>query len=148
MASLCARSEQCEYDIRIKLMRSRLSAEAITRIIEFLKERKFLDDGRYAVAYASDKVRFSFWGKLKIRMGLRAKRISDIDIRNALESIVDQDYETALSRVIKAKVHCLDPRIREDYAKLYRALLARGFESEIAIRGIREEVNRHNNKEE
>lgn len=147
MASLCARSEQCEYDIRIKLMRARLSAGAISRIIEFLKESKFLDNGRYAVAYASDKVRFSSWGKLKIRMGLRAKRISDTDIRNALESIADEDYETSLHRAIKAKVSNLDLSVREDYAKLYRALLSRGFESEVAIRGIREEVNRYNNRE-
>ena len=46
MADLCARSEQCEYDIREKLRRKMLPIADIDRIICFLIENRFIDDLR------------------------------------------------------------------------------------------------------
>lgn len=147
MADLCARSEQCEYDILTKLLRAGAAQSEAAEIIDFLKQRKFLDNARYARAYANDKVRFAGWGRLKIRASLRAKRISDEDISAAMEQIDEEEYCEALMRVARAKaasVNLSDFRSRQ---KLLRSLASRGFEPSAAIRAI-ERLRRQEEEDE
>lgn len=142
MAGLCSRSEQCTSDIRLKLRKAGLSTSKTDEIIEFLTENKFLSDRRYARAYASYKVRFSAWGRIKIRAYLVQKRISSDFISEALDAIDEKDYSDALKRAAHAKASSLDLDDREDRQKLYRHLLSRGFESSIVSRMI-ESLTRH-----
>ena len=129
MAGLCSKSEQCTSDIRLKLRKAGLSASQSEEIIEYLTEMKFLSDERYARAFASYKVRFSAWGKLKIRAYLAQKRISSEYISDALERVDAADYSEALDRAARSKAKELDIHNREERQKLYRSLLSRGFES-------------------
>ena len=48
MADLCARSEQCEADIRQKLYRLGLSSVEVQQIITQLIDEKFIDNARFA----------------------------------------------------------------------------------------------------
>lgn len=139
MAGLCARSEQCEADIIQKLYAKCLPAADIQWVLSELRDRKFLDNARYAVAYARDKVRFAAWGRLKIRAGLAAKRITGPEAEKALTQIEDSDYEAAIERAAKAKAASLDMSKREDQIKLYRHLLSRGFESSLAAAQVRKQ---------
>ncbi len=137
MADLCARSEQCEYDIRTKLIRLGLNPSQIDSIISFLKENRFLDNTRFAVSFARDKCRFSSWGKNKIKMGLMMKRLPKADIEAGLREIDEKDYLDALRRVTLAKGRQLDllgENSREERMKLYRHILSRGFESPLATK--------------
>lgn len=137
MAGLCARSEQCEFDIAKKLYAKQLSHADIEWVLTELRDRKFLDNARYAAAYALDKVRFAVWGRLKIRAGLAAKRITGTMADEALEQIDEDDYEAAIERAAKAKAASLDLSKREDRIKLYRHLLSRGFESSLAVTQVK-----------
>lgn len=136
MAGLCAASEQCTFDIEKKLRRAELSEEEVRYILRRLHEERFIDDGRYAGAFARDKVRFSSWGRLKIRQALRAKRISDREISEALASIDDGDYAEAAERAGEAKARSLDLSEYNDRVKLMRHLLSRGFEIEVCRRSL------------
>ena len=136
MAGLCSRSEQCTSDIRLKLRKAGLSTSKADEIIDFLTENKFLSDQRYARAYASYKVRFSAWGRLKIRAYLAQKRISSDLISEALDAIDENDYAEALDRAARAKAAALDPDNPADRQKIYRHLLSRGFESSLISRKI------------
>lgn len=141
MADLCARSEQCEADIRQKLYRLGLRPAEVQQTIEKLQERSFIDNRRYACSFARDKCRFSSWGRNKIRMGLMAKRISAADIDAALASIEEADYAAALRRTVGAKSRGLDlfgPDAREARMKLFRHIMSRGFESDRASAAIKE----------
>lgn len=135
MADLCSKSEQCEYDIQQKLLR-KIDRVKTAEIIDFLKERRFIDDKRFACSFANDKVRFSRWGRKKISMALRAKRIKNEYIQLALSSIKDQDYSEALHAAATAKARSLNVGNKEDCQKLLRHLLSRGFESTPAIQEI------------
>lgn len=134
MAGLCAKSEQCSFDIRTKLYKAGLPSDKREEIIEYLTANRYIDDGRFARSFASYKVRFSAWGRRKIRMALGAKRIPSNMISEALEAIDEDDYLEALRRVVEAGKKDLDPADREQRAKLYRRLLARGFESGLISR--------------
>lgn len=137
MASLCARSEQCESDIRAKIRRRGLSAVQENEIIDFLKEERFLDNDRFAGAFASDKMRFSGWGRLKIRMALYAKGISTEIIKRALDNLPEDAYFESLLEAARSKSRSLDVSKREDVVKLYRFLASRGFESDYCMKALR-----------
>lgn len=137
MADLCARSEQCSFDIRRKLKLKGLSYSDIEKILQQLEKRSFIDDSRYARSFARDKVRFSAWGKLKIRASLAAKHIAAEHIADALELIEESDYEDALLRSVKAKAKSLDINDYEDRRKLLRHMLSRGFSMQDSVNAIK-----------
>ena len=131
LADLCSRSEQCESDLRKRLYRTTLSNSEKEEIISFLKQNGFLDDLRYARAFARDKVRFSGWGKKKIRLALITKKIAPDNIAEGLRAIEDNDYIEAIRRSGTAKARNLDLSKKEDTAKFVRHLLSKGFESSL-----------------
>lgn len=137
MAALCARSEQCAFDIRQKILRSGLSSDQAEEILSFLKRERFVDDARFARAFAADKMRFARWGRLKIRQGLAAKRISASDIAEALDALDAGEYEKSLLEAAAAKARSLDLAKREDAIKLCRHLASRGFEHDKCLAALR-----------
>ena len=128
-AGLCCQSEHCVADITEKLLRWGVSREDSDRIIDRLIDEKYIDEARYAQAYTNDKLRFSHWGRIKIKTMLRMKHISDSDINKAFDNISEEEYENILRDVIQAKTKSLGDA--EDYtsrAKIIRFALQRGFE--------------------
>lgn len=145
MAALCARSEQCEADIRQKLYRLGFPSGIVQEIVTSLMEEKFIDNARFAGCFARDKCRFSLWGRNKIRLYLAAKRISSADIAKALESIDEKDYLYALHRTAATKARGMNlsgSDGRENRLLLFRHLVSRGFESSLASMAIKEILNR------
>lgn len=137
MAGLCAGAEQCVADIRSKILKQGFSTEEAERMIAYLQRNRYLDDERYARAYALDKVRFAGWGRMKVRMGLRAKGIGDDVISRALDYIPEADYEVAMGKVMASKAKGLDLAEVKDRQKLYRHMASRGFESQKIIEAMR-----------
>ncbi|MDE5759355.1 MAG: RecX family transcriptional regulator [Allobaculum sp.] len=138
MAGLCAGAEQCSADIRAKILKQGFSFDEAEKMLDYLCANKYIDDARYARAYAVDKVRFSGWGRLKIRMGLRTKALSDVLISQSLECIPIFDYKEMFQKIMESKARCLDLSDVKDRQKLYRYMASRGFESQLIISGMRE----------
>jgi regulatory protein len=129
VTSLCSASEYCIHDINEKLYRWGISNTDSERIIDYLLDEKYIDEARYAQAYTNDKLRFSHWGRIKIKSMLRMKHISDRDINNALDNNSEEEYESILRDIIKGKAKSEGDA--EDYAsraKIIRFALQRGFE--------------------
>ncbi len=129
MQALCSRREYCSADIRHKLLHLRnhpLLPEEAERIIADLVKEKYLDDARYAGAFARDKASLAAWGATKIRYALRAKGISDEDIDQALESIEPERSEERLRKLLASRSRALsgDPKAKQ---KLLRLGLSRGY---------------------
>ena len=130
MAGLCAKSEQCPYDIMMKLRKYGLTEEDADEVLDSLRELKFVDEARYARSFARDKVRFSGWGRNKIRQQLMLKHIPAALIAEGLDAIEPADYKDALIRAAKAKVKSLDLTEYGDRTKLLKHLMTRGCDAE------------------
>ena len=129
MAARCSVSEQCLSDVEAKLAKYDLTEEERTRILRYLVEEKYVDDGRYAEAYVRDKYRFNKWGRIKITQGLRMKGIDRETIDAAMEAIDEREYLDILRDLIKAKRK--STRGKSDYeinGKIVRFAAGRGFE--------------------
>ena len=135
IAAQCSKKEYCSFDVVTQLQRWELSDKEIAEILAFLVKHRFLNDERFALAYARDKFRFNRWGKAKIEQMLRQKHISDPVIYAAITALPDDDYDEMCISLLKQKARSLkeeDPYKRK--AKLFRFALGRGFSAEIISR--------------
>lgn len=137
-AGICARSEQCEFDIRRKLASHGVFSSEADKIIDYLYDNRFLDEMRYSRAFARDKARFNRWGKIKIRAALAAKRVSNEAIRAALETIDEEEYTSGLKTLVLQFSKSNDLSERDTRLRLARRLAARGFESHLIFQIISE----------
>lgn len=96
----CAYQERCQQEVRDKLYELGLHQQEVEQGISILVSEGFVNEERFAVAYAGGKFRIKKWGKVKIRAGLKARKISDYCIRKALQAIDDKEYEQALQKTI------------------------------------------------
>ena len=127
MKALCSRREYCLSDIRKKVMTLLDGDESGTQaVLDQLVEQKYVDDLRYASAFARDKAAIAGWGEVKIRYMLAAKGISRDIISEALAEIDEQKACGRLEKLISNKARSLtgDPQIR---MKLLRFGLGRGY---------------------
>ena len=100
--------------------------EEAHKILQTLIEEKYVDDLRYAEAYARDKSSIAGWGEVKIRYMLSAKGIDRDTISKAMEEIDEKKADDRLHKLLENKYRTLkdDPQWR---MKLLRFALGRGY---------------------
>ena len=127
MRRICSRREYCVADIRKKLMmRLEGNAGEVNDILQLLISEKYVDDLRYASAYARDKSSISGWGLTKIRYMLSSKGIASDVIQQALAEIDSGRAQNRLDKLMENKFKTLrnDPQCR---LKMLRFGMGRGY---------------------
>ena len=125
----CARVETCSHDARRKLQRYELTAQQETQVMDQLVEEGFVDDSRYARAFAGEKVRIGHQGRLKIRAALKQKGIDDGLIDAALQSIDPEEYAEAIASALAPRLQGLQlPLSWQERGRLLQYAAGRGFE--------------------
>lgn len=130
--SFCAYQERSQHEIRSKLYEWGLHEKDVERIISDLIEENFLNEERFALAYTLGKFRIKGWGKMKIKQGLKFKRVPDKLIQKALKIIDPDDYLEKLEKILvkkSASVSEKDPYKRRYKLMSYAA--GRGFEKDL-----------------
>ena len=99
---------------------------AAQEVVDVLVKEKYVDDLRYASAFARDKSAIQGWGEVKIRYMLSAKGVPRDVIDKALEEIDQDKAESRLEKLLQNKLKSLkdDPQCR---LKLLRFALGRGY---------------------
>lgn len=127
MRALCSRREYCRKDVMKKVMTA-LDGDVAKaeEVVAKLVEERYVDDLRYATAFARDKASIAGWGEAKIRYMLSSKGIDRELIAQALEEVDDKRAETRLEKLMENKIRSLkdDPQRR---LKLLRFGLGRGY---------------------
>lgn len=128
----CAYQERCQQEVRNKLYELGLWPEAIENIIVSLIEENFLNEERFAIAYARGKFKIKHWGKQKIKTSLKQKRVSDYCIKKALSLIDGDEYIQVLEKVAQTKLKSIKEShpLKRKY-KLIQYLMSRGFEKDL-----------------
>lgn len=130
--SFCAYQERSQHEIRNKLYEWGLHQSDVELIISELIESNFLNEERFALAYSLGKFRMKGWGKIKIKQGLKFKRVPDKLIQKSLQSIDGDDYLNKLGQILDKKSALLkekDPFKRR--YKLIQYAASRGFEKDL-----------------
>ncbi len=128
LQSLCARKEYCSADMYKKALKGlEGDEEGAAQMVELLVKDKFVDDLRYAGAFARDKACLDGWGPVKIRFQLRGKGIAPATVEEALASVDPAKADAKLRAILEAKARTLkgDPELR---LKLLKFGLQRGYD--------------------
>ncbi|MDB5141773.1 MAG: regulatory protein RecX [Mucilaginibacter sp.] len=128
----CAYQERSQQEVRDKLYEWGLYPNMVENVIVQLIAGNFLNEERFANAYARGKFNQKGWGKNKIKQGLKFKKVSDPLIKKALQSINGDDYLRMLHKVIEKKATLLSEK--EPYKrryKLHQYALSRGYEGDL-----------------
>ena len=106
MQALCSRSEKCRADIRLKLEQAGVPPAETAEILNELEKDRFLDQERYATAYARDKSNLQGWGPRKIYNGLRMKEISQDIIERLYRNrkLLSKDWRSPKSTGVRDKI--------------------------------------------
>ena len=108
-------------------------------VIARLREYGYLDDERYAVSYASSKVRQSPLGRRRLAQSLAMKKVE----RSVAEEALDQVYgetpeEELIDRAIEKRVRLRGrPKTRAEAKSLFDYLLRQGFPFELVSEKVR-----------
>lgn len=135
----CTYQERCHKEVAQKLIEMKMIPEARDLIIGHLITHDFLNEERFARAFARGKFRIKKWGKQRIQLELKRKHINNTIISLALSEIDDDEYLLTLNELSERKVATIkDKNQQKKRKKLADFLLYRGWESQLVYDKIRE----------
>ena len=132
----CAYQERCHSEVKEKLFNLGVWKKDHDEIISTLIEENYLNEERFAIAFAGGKWRVKQWGRVKIKYELKQKQVSEYCIKKALQQISQEEYLAVLKKLadekyasLKAEQYLVRKKKTMDY------LLNKGFEMDL-VRGL------------
>jgi regulatory protein len=128
----CAYQERSHKEVRDKLYEYGLYRDEVEELLSVLITEGFLNEERFAKAFAGGKFRMQRWGRIKILNELEARGLTSNCIKIGMKEIEDADYIKTLREILERKLNQLD----EDNAfvkrdKLARYAIQKGFEPDL-----------------
>jgi|ERR1035441_7812474 regulatory protein len=130
--SYCAFQERCHSELKDKLYSWNLHKKDVEEIIAKMITEGFLNEERFAIAFAGGKFRIKKWGKEKIRQALKTKYVSDYSINKALGLLDEKDIKKTIKEIIARKsTQIKEPVAWKKKYKIAQYLLSRGFDKDM-----------------
>lgn len=128
----CVYQERCQQEMRDKLYDWGLYPDAVENTIALLISDNYLNEERFAKAFAGGKFRIKKWGRIKIKIELKKRKISDYCIRKAMQEIEDVDYIKTLKALLaKKSKEIKGGKAQVRNYKIAKYAASRGFESDL-----------------
>jgi regulatory protein len=128
----CGYQERCHSEVKQKLYELGVWKKDHDEIITTLIEENYLNEERFAIAFAGGKWRMKQWGRVKIKYELKQRQVSDYCIKKALKQIDEEEYLATLKKLAEEKYAALKGEqylVRKKQTMDY--LMGRGFEMEL-----------------
>lgn len=129
----CAYQERNHRETKEKLYSFGLYKNEVEQLLSQLVEENYLNEERFAIAFAGGRFRIKHWGRVKIKYELKQKNVSEYCIKIALKAIDEKDYQKKLHQLAEAKLKILKNEKNSfiKKRKLQQYLLQKGFESSL-----------------
>ena len=136
----CAYQERCHKEVKEKLYSYGLYGNDLDQCISTLIEENYLNEERFAIAYAGGKMRVKQWGKVKIKYNLKQKNVSEYCIKKALASIDEELYLNNFQNQIDKKLASLksEKNIFIKKRKVKDALQLQGYELDLIFEKLKQ----------
>lgn len=138
----CAYQERAHSEVRDKLYSYGLYKDEVEDLLTHLITEGFLNEERFAKAFAGGKFRMMKWGRLKITNELEARGLTANCIKSGLREINEEEYFNTLSGIITKRAGQSDekdPFVKRD--KVARFAIQKGFEPELVWRIVKSSDN-------
>ena len=104
-----------------------------------LQKEGYLNEERFAKAFAGGKFRLNKWGRQKIDFELRIRGVPELMIQEGLLEIDDEEYKQTLKEILHRKKNEIKPEknvnIRE---KMINFAYGKGYETDLILSVIKE----------
>jgi regulatory protein len=138
----CGYQQRCHAEVRSKLYELGVRKADHDELIANLIEEDYLNEERFAIAFARGKFKMKQWGRVKIKYELKQKQVSEYCIRKALQQIDETEYLEVLEKLATEKYASLK---HEQYLvrkkKTMDYLMQKGFEPPLIMVAIKELTN-------
>ncbi len=135
----CSYQERCIYDVKMKLLEWKAADKTIEKIIRKLEEEDYINEERYAVSFATGKLRNNKWGRVKIFHALMQKHIPELFVQMGLGELDEKEYIDTLKSIIASK-KIAEPNQYRKNNKLVKYAVQKGFQAQLAWQVIRGEI--------
>lgn len=135
----CGYQERSHGEVREKLYGFGLYKNQVESLLATLIEEDYLNEERFAKQYAGGHFRQKQWGRVKIRQGLLARRVSAYNIKRAMQEIDEEEYLAVLHRLAAKKWASVKGVGTNRYTRLAKTtsfLLQRGFEPDLVRQSL------------
>jgi regulatory protein len=136
---MLARRELSEMQVRQRLARKGHAPQAIDEAVERLRAERALDDNRVADAIARSETSLRRRGKVRVRMQIERAGIAKETAKRAVDEVfgaIDDGalLQSSLSKRLRGRDTIEDDR---EFQRIYRYLVAQGFESDQVMQALR-----------
>lgn len=130
LADYCVYQDRSHYEVEQKLKELRtLNENERGEILIWLIQNNFLNEERFSKSYARGKFYQKKWGKIKIKQGLKQKRIPTNLIDKGIKEINEDDYKSTLMELTEKKWNIIrESEVYLKKKKIYNYLLQKGYE--------------------
>lgn len=137
LETYCAYQERSQWEVRRKLHEKGIKGDAAEELIVEMISSDFLNEERYARAFARGKFRIKHWGRVRITRELKMREISPRCIQYGLSEIDPEEYYDSLLTLTEKKWEKTfekDP-FKKRY-KVIQYLMSRGFERDLVQEAV------------
>ena len=137
----CAYQERSQFDVRKKLSSLGVDEDNREAIIAQLIAENYINEQRFADAFAGGKTRMKGWGRQKIKRELLQHKVPDTIIRETLSELNEAEYYERMQKLIEKKLQGQEKTDRRKvFASVYRFMLNKGYESELVIKELNSQL--------
>jgi regulatory protein len=135
----CAYQERTHQEVRHKLFEFGLRAEEVDGLLAQLITEGYLNEERFAKAFAGGKFRVKKWGRLKIVNELEARGLTKNCIRSGMSEIDETDYRATLTALLSKKAELIaDNDLLKKKEKLAKFAIQKGYEPELVWKHVKQ----------
>lgn len=134
----CAYQERSHEEVKRKLYELGLRSAQVNELIANLITEEFLNEERFAKAFAGGKFRLKKWGKLKIVRELEAHGVTANCIRIGLREIDTSDYLSTIRKLVTRNAHAKkinNPFVLRD--RVAKSVILKGFEPDLVWQEVK-----------
>lgn len=141
----CSYQERSHKEVLLKISKSNISKNETDKIIAKLITENFLNETRYAIAYARGKFRIKNWGKMKIINKLKQQNISSWNIKKAIDEIDKDEYSKSFNLIFN-KLNLKYNYLKNIYRKkkILSILYSKGWEYDLIIDSLNAKFKKYN----
>ena len=133
----CSYQERCHNEVEKKLKSFDVISEVKEQIIFNLINENYLNETRFCKSFVRGKFKIKNWGKRKITIELKSRKISSYNINEGLKEINEIDYLNKLENLFNKKLASLDHlSLINKKKKILSFLLYRGWETNLIYEKI------------
>ena len=140
-ARYCSYRERAPEEVREKLTKYGLRSHQVAQVLKELKDENFINEQRFANAYASGKLRINKWGRIKIKMGLERSKVDPVYVNRALNNLPEDEYNTIMIKHIQKKQGALN--IQDHFLrnhKIAQFVISKGFEPDLVWQYLKSNI--------